>query len=251
VSGEVPIIKGVDHIYVVVPDAKAAYRVLTENLELPSIWAYASYGNFASGSVSFGNINIEVLQLSSSNHDETSPVPQLGIALRPVATKSLISELDHRRIDHSVPENFPPTQPNGAPTMWTNVSLPSISNPTRNVFTCEYHVLGMYDYSDRQAKLDYKNGGVLGVNKVKEVVIGSTRFAETIGTWKGLLEPLRTDSSGLWKFEHGPALRIKENKTETVQLVIETTKFPNDTQSQLQELIQVLPGIDVVCIETS
>ena len=55
------LVDGVDHIFIPVADASAAFVVLTEELELPVLWPFASFGTFSSGGVSVGSIKLEVV----------------------------------------------------------------------------------------------------------------------------------------------------------------------------------------------
>ena len=56
------LVDGVDHVYVPMTDASAAFAVLTEQLRLPVMWPFTSFGGFSSGGVSVGSIKLEVIE---------------------------------------------------------------------------------------------------------------------------------------------------------------------------------------------
>jgi hypothetical protein len=53
------LVDGVDHVFVPMSDASAAFAVLTERLKLPVLWPFTSFGAFSSGGVSVGSIKLE------------------------------------------------------------------------------------------------------------------------------------------------------------------------------------------------
>jgi hypothetical protein len=52
------LVDGVDHVYVPMADAKAAFAVVAEQLQLPALWPFTSFGEFSSGGVSVGSIKL-------------------------------------------------------------------------------------------------------------------------------------------------------------------------------------------------
>lgn len=167
------VVHGVGHVFVPLSDAEGAHGVLSETLALPIAWPYAAYGDFASGAVNLGNLSLELVRHSDAlpGFPARSLARVQGIALHPVATPRLLAALDHRGIPHSSPEIFTPGASAGTGAMWTNVILERLSHPATTVFTCEYHIPGMYDYDARQAFLEQCGGGTLGVTGVREIVI--------------------------------------------------------------------------------
>ena len=241
-----PIVRGVDHVYVPLSDAEAAYSVLTATLGLPIAWPYTAYGDFASGGVNLGSLNLEVL--SDSTLD--SPARVQGIALHPVATDRLVAELDHRGIAHSPTEIFPPGASKDTGAMWTNVTLERLSKPTTTVFTCEYHIPELYDYDSRQASLDEAGGGTLGVIGVQEIVISSPQPTEAIHQWQQLLDPISPRGRGYWELEHGPALRIIAGTVETVHHVVVMVRSLAAIEQSGSVLAQALHGLAIRFVQS-
>ena len=56
------LVDGVDHVYVPMADASAAFAVLADQLALPVLWPFTSFGTFSSGGVSVGSIKLEVIE---------------------------------------------------------------------------------------------------------------------------------------------------------------------------------------------
>lgn len=246
------VVRGVDHLYAPLSNAEEAYGELTETLGLPVAWPFVTYGNFASGAVNLGNLNLEVLRHSDAMPGFVAHLPThvQGIALHPVATPRLLDELDHRGIAHSPPEIFPPGASADTGAMWTNVTLESLSNPATTIFTCEYHIPGMYDYDSRQASLDECGGGTLGVTGVREIVISSPQPTEAVERWQQLLDPLSPPGPGYWEFEHGPALRIIAGTVDSVERVVVMVRSLAALEQSGNELVHALQGTPLVFVES-
>lgn len=241
------LVHGVDHVYVPLSEAEATYRVLTETLGLPIAWPYAASGDFASGGVNLGNLNLEVLTHPDAVPGISAHPPARiqGIAFHPIATSRLLTELDHRGIAHSAPDVFPPGAPPVTGAMWTNVTLERLSNPATNVFTCDYHIPGMYDYDSRQAALDERGGGTLGVTGVREIVISSPQPTEAANRWQQLMDPLPSSGPGYWKLQHGPALCIIEGTADTVDQIVVTVRSLAAIKQSGHDLVHALHGLRI------
>ena len=61
-----PLVDGVDHVYIPMADASGAFAVLTGELDLPVMWPFTSFGDFASGGVSVGSIKLEVIEANAT-----------------------------------------------------------------------------------------------------------------------------------------------------------------------------------------
>ncbi len=246
------VVHGVDHVYVPLSDAEAAYGVLIERLGLPIAWPYVAYGDFASGGVNLGSLNVEVLRHSDAVPGlmAHSPARVQGIAFHPVETSRLLAELDHRGIAHSPPEIFPPGASPDAGAMWTNVTLERLSDPATTVFTSEYHIPGVYDYDSRQASLDECGGGTLGVTGVREIVISSPQPIGAADRWQQLLDPLSPTGPGYWELEHGPALRIIAGTADAVEQVVVMVRSLAAIEQSGSDLVQALHGLAIRFVES-
>jgi hypothetical protein len=59
-----PIVRGIDHVFVVLDDVVGAHRTLAEELGLPVAWPVGDYGTLVSGGIGLGNANLELLRAS-------------------------------------------------------------------------------------------------------------------------------------------------------------------------------------------
>ena len=56
------IVRQVDHILIASSGAKELFSLLSDTFQFPVAWPMSDYGNFASGGVAVGNVNLEVLK---------------------------------------------------------------------------------------------------------------------------------------------------------------------------------------------
>jgi len=179
-----------------------------------------------------------------------SPARVQGIAFHPVATSRLLAELDHRGIAHFLPETFPPGASSDTGAMWTHVTLECLSNPATTIFTCEYHIPGVYDHDSRQASLDGCGGGTLGVTGVREILISSPQPTEAVDRWQQLLDPLSPTGPGYWELEHGRALRIIAGTADTVEQIVVMVRSLAAIQQSGSDLVQAVHGLAVRFVES-
>lgn len=59
-----------------------------------------------------------------------------------------------------------------------------------------------------KAQLAMREGGVLGLVRVKEVAVGTTQLTETSALWRKLLRPAIEETGLCWQVGDGPALRV-------------------------------------------
>ncbi|EWT04352.1 hypothetical protein N864_14175, partial [Intrasporangium chromatireducens Q5-1] len=168
-----PLVDGIDHVYVPMTEASAAFDVLSTGLGLPILWPMTSFGSFSSGGVSLGSIKLEIIESNAvtpwcaAHH----PPRIQGIALRPSSPvdDGYLTGLDERRILHSDPETF---ERDGRPG-WTNVYLVDLVGPDAGAFLCDYHLPESKDLDHRRRVLAERAGGRLGVLDAAELLIAS------------------------------------------------------------------------------
>jgi hypothetical protein len=120
-------------------------------------------------------------------------------------------------------------------TLWTNVTLRQFSDgeaadATMHVFLSEYS-LEYVNVDQRRARLRSqlaeKAGGPLGVEAVKEVVVGVTDLEAARGRWQKLLDPAPMSGPSTWQVSDGPAIRLVQARENTTQeLVITVASLP-------------------------
>jgi hypothetical protein len=212
----VPLVEGVDHVYVPVVDASTVFAGLVEELRLPVLWPFTTFGSFASGGVSIGSIKLEVLESNDvSPWSLAQDPPQVqGVAFRPARgiDDGFLAELDSRGLGHSDPEHF---ERDGRPA-WTNVYLDALVSDRAGAFVCDYHLPESKDVHRRRQLLQDCDGGRLGVLDAAELTVVTRDSEVTRRRWQALLDPLRPDPPGTWRLPLGPAVRVVEGDDERV-----------------------------------
>lgn len=211
-----PLVEGVDHVYIPVVDGSAVFAALAEQLELPVLWPFTTFGSFASGGVSVGSIKVELLEANDvspwSLPDEPPRIQ--GVAFRPSrpVDDGYLAELDRRGIGHSEPEHF---ERDGRPA-WTNVYFEGLVSDRAGAFVCDYHVPASKDVERRRRLLQDCGGGRLGVLDAAEleVLTGDTDAARR--RWQSVLDPVQPSPPSTWPLPLGPAITVTEGEAERV-----------------------------------
>jgi hypothetical protein len=222
-----PVVEGIDHVYVPMTDATAAFAALTEDLGLPVLWPFTSFGSFSSGGVSLGNIKLEVID---DNPDAPwsraqQPPRVQGIALRPArdVDEGYLAELEARRLPHSAPSHF---ERGGRPA-WTNVYFQDLVGEEAGAFVCDYHLPEPKDLDRRRQVLQACGGGRLGVVDAVELVIETRDLDAARRRWQRLFDPLQPREPLSWHLPVGPAVTLTGGEDERVgDLVLAVTSPP-------------------------
>lgn len=229
-------IRRIDHIMIRADDPAKIFGFFTEVLRLPVAWPMMSpREGVITGGVGFGNVNVEAIrfpgQKSQSGNDQL-----LGFAFEPSPLPECLAELDRRGIKYGEPRPLIATGPDGSrTTLWTNVTLPQFSDgeavdATMHVFLSEYSptYTNVDERRERlRRQLAESGGGPLGVEAVKEVVIGVTNMRVARGLWQKLLDPTPVSGASTWQVSNGPAIRLVPAKEATAQgLVITVQSLP-------------------------
>ena len=98
------------------------------------------------------------------------------------------------------------------------------------VFLVEYHYenfgerpfwseFGDHDNKRAQdlARLRANDGGALGLERVREIVVGVRDFEHARALWAKLYAPAPEVSNGVWEIDDGPALRLIESDSNSIQ----------------------------------
>lgn len=236
------ITKRVDHIMIrVVGSAyEQVFSFLTQQLELPLAWPVNDgTPGFKTGGVFAGNINMEIFQ-SGPQEKLLSPEPSqaqlYGIAFEPYDLATAVGEVDRRGMTHlplvPVPEGYPSGTMG---SMWTLLFFenllgcdlsqyevvmknakdlsPFFSEVFRNgmAFLCEYNPAFTNTTQarlTRQAELQAKKGGPLGLERTHEIVVGAKDVEAAQRYWQRLFEPVAPKRHNLWQISDGPAIRL-------------------------------------------
>jgi hypothetical protein len=222
---EAPVIRQADRILIESGDPKALFDIFSVDLQLPEAWPLAENQGYVSGGLGAGNVNLEFYRYAPRKSDaarEAAKARYSGLALEPYPLSEALPELKARGISYSSPEPYVSALPNGTQgALWTLVPLPSFSKPGVSIF--------LYEYSPAFLKVDIRrkqlgnrlilnNGGPLGIQSVREIVIAAANLEKDKTAWRRLLgEPT---PAGNWIMSAGPAIRLVQGAEDRIQKII-------------------------------
>ena len=231
-----PPIRRIDHIMIRADDPAKLYAFFTETLQLPVAWPMMSpREGVATGGVGFGNVNVEAIRFPGQK-SQPSRAQLLGFGFEPSSLAESLAELDRRGISYGERRPLIATGQDGSKnTLWTNVTLRQFSDgeaadATMHVFLSEYSPTYVNVEQRRERlrrQLAESGGGPLGVEAVKEVIVGVTDLEAARGLWQKLLDPTPLSGSRTWQVGDGPAIRLLQAGENTTQgLVISVASLP-------------------------
>ena len=231
-----PPIRRIDHIMIRADDPAKLYAFFTEILQLPVAWPMMSpREGVTTGGVGFGNVNVEAIRFPGQK-SQPSRAQLLGFGFEPSSLAECLAELDRRGISYGERRPLIATGQDGSKnTLWTNVTLRQFSDgeaadATMHVFLSEYSPAYVNVEQRRERlrrQLAESGGGPLGVEAVKEVIVGVTDLAMARGLWQKLLDPTPLSGSSTWQVGDGPAIRLLQAGENTTHgLVISVASLP-------------------------
>lgn len=235
-----PIVRQVDHIIVqtdTAANAKSLWSLFSKTLNLPIAWPPADYKGFFSGGVNAGNVNLEF----AYDQDDSPPPSSMrrqpatarfsGLGLEPEPLQQAVASLDRLGVRHGKPDAYQAQDETGKKlTLWTTVYLDELSK-NMDIFLCEYNSdLFRTDTPPRQDiqdnrryladQLKQRDGGPLGIDSVKEVVIETSNYDTTASLWGKLLNERTPPPGEALKASQGPALRLVLTGSNTIRSIV-------------------------------
>lgn len=237
-----PPVRHIDHIMIRADDPGKLFAFFSETLQLPVAWPLATRGRVTSGGVGFGSVNVEAIRFPEQ---KPSPSQLVGFGFEPSPLSECLGELDRRGIIYGELRPFVVTEQDGSKkTLFTNVTLRQFSdsdrpaNATMHIFLSEYSPMYV-NVEQRHARLRRElvesGGGPLGVDAVKEVIIGATDLKAATSLWERLLEPRRPSAPGLWQVGNGPAIRVVQAGENKLQGLVISVVSLRRAKAFLQE----------------
>jgi catechol 2,3-dioxygenase-like lactoylglutathione lyase family enzyme len=230
-----PPIRRIDHVMIRADDPAKVCAFFTEVLRLPVAWPLMSpREGVATGGVGFGNVIVEAIRFPGQK-GQSSRAQLLGLGFEPLSLAISLAELDRRGITYGERRPLSSTAQDGSKkTLWTNVTLRQFSDgeaavATMHVFLSEYSptYVNVEERRERLRKqLAESRGGPIGVEAVKEIVVGVTDLETARGLWQKLLDPTRPSESSAWQVGSGPAVRlVKANRNEIQEMVVSVSSL--------------------------
>jgi len=213
-------VKRIDHILLTPEDPRGLYDFLTQELKLPTAWAFREYEGFASGGIFFGNVNLEALVMNQDNLSTPSKIA--GMSFEPAEpTAEVVEELKRRQIAHDEPRTYEFGPEQSKIKMWTTTILKDFL-PGSVVFICEYHP-GLFNppawRNTLQKKLKEIKGGPLGIEYVKELELRVKDKEKALHKWQNLLSPHLFSLDGCFAVGDGPRLCMVESDKDYIHSI--------------------------------
>lgn len=229
-----PPIRQIDHVMIKADDPRAVFAFFTETLGLPIAWPLEERGGVVSGGVGFGNVNVEAIRFPGQRA-LPSRAQLTGFGFEPSPLRACLDELQRRGVPYGPVRPLIGTDSMGAKqTLFTNVTLLGLSDTALPVDAAMHIFLSEYspshvDVAGRRTRIGKElaasGGGLLGVESMREIVVGASDVDTMRARWQQLLSPARA-IQGAWQVGTGPAIRIvpaTENRIET--LVVRVTSL--------------------------
>src|SRR5215212_3436782 len=219
-------IRRIYHIMIRADDPAKVYAFFTEVLQLPVGWPLMSpREGVATGGVGFGNVNVEAIRFRGQT-SQPSSARLLGFGFEPSPLAASLAELDRRGITYGAPRPVIATGQDGSKTtLWTNVTVRQFSDgeaadATMHVFLSEYSPTYVNVEQRRERlrrQLAESAGGPMGVEELKQVIVGVSDLKAATTLWQRLLDPTPISGSNSWQVGDGPAIRLVQANDNTTQ----------------------------------
>jgi catechol 2,3-dioxygenase-like lactoylglutathione lyase family enzyme len=221
-------VRRVDHITIRAANPRELYAFFTETMQLPVAWPLTSpREGVVTGGVGVGNVNLEAIQFPG----QTEQQPRLlGFAFEPLSLDESLRQLTRRGFAVGARREIVGTRPNGAKgVLWTNVTLPQLSDSENPAFGTVHVFLSEYDpaYVDVEQRrerlrkqLVANGGGPLGIVDLREIVIGVRDIVAARQIWERLLQAVSSPGVNTWQVGDGPAIRLISAPQERMQSLI-------------------------------
>jgi hypothetical protein len=220
-----PIVRQVDRILIESGSPEALFKFLAADLQMPEAWPLAENRGHISGGLGGGNVTVEIYQNVQRKRVPAQKIALArfaGLALEPYPLEDALLEMKAGGIPYGSPQPTVSTLPDGTRgVVWTTVPLPAFSKSGLSIFLYEYsHAFLKVDVRRKQLgnRLTLNNGGPLGIQSVREVVLSAARFGQERAAWNRLLGP--QTSSGNWSLGTGPAIRVVSGSQDSIQKLI-------------------------------
>jgi len=212
----------IEHFFASSPKAEKLFDFFSKELELPVLWNYQAWGDFASGGVTLGNVAFEFVNYKGADSTAFN-----GIALEPRHhMEEFERELDKLGIAHDTIDNSNVLKDStGALRGWSLLTPKDVLPTDANLFICDYkNRPGVANNRKNGAnKLKEMNGGGLGVISLKEIVVGANDVKKYDSQLQKLPD-LKKNKDNLFSFNEGPSLRLQQSSKNGILKIVVTVR---------------------------
>ena len=215
-------IKKVEHFYISANNASSIFQLLSEQFALPVVWDYQDWGGFSSGGITLGNVVLELIGTAPAQNQT-----YYGIALEPnQSLRRTRPYLDSVNISYGSI---------GKAAQWNTMSLTNLLPEDINLFLCDYHDREFIALDRKKAvdELVANNGGALGIQLLKAIVIGVEAPVEFKNELEKIPGAIRKGNE--FHFSEGPSLKLIKSDTPYFALIIKV-KSMDKAKLELEKL---------------
>ena len=230
-----PLVTKVEHFYLVSDDSEKLYNFFRDELRLPVVWAFNTYGTFASGGLTLGNVVIEFVR---GGRFGPASAAFKGIAFEPaVDAEAAALELTRRGVGYGDLIPFKYTQGGQERVGWVTIDLKGFPPAGDHIFICDYKDRERVAEGRRRAssELATNGGGPLGVTSLKELVVGVKSVTEASQAWRKLLDAPGTGTDPVFAFGPGPRVRLVTADAEGIRSIVVGVKSAARARQFLSE----------------
>jgi hypothetical protein len=228
-----PVVNKIDHVPLSSTNGQQLFEFFTNIMGLPAAWPYMSYPGYSTGGVQAGNVNIETATFGAPATGATSPTATIyGIVLEPAAALSTVTPILNERGAAPAKAQVQQAPVNGKmQTVWTNVTLGSLSTKGYIVYLCAYEpsYKALLDSHKQTPPL-----GKVGVESMKQLNITATDVAATRKAWEKALAPNKMSSDGTMTIGTGPAVKIVSGPSNRITAMVLTVKSLEQAKTYFQ-----------------
>ena len=216
-----PLLTKVEHFYLVSDDSERLYNFFRDELRLPVVWAFNTYGSFASGGLTLGNVVIEFVR--GGRFGPAGAAEFKGIAFEPAGdADAAAGELKRRGVAYGDLNPFKYSQGGQERVGWVTIDLEGFAPAGAHIFICDYKDRERVAEGRRRAsnELAANGGGPLGVTSLKELVVGVKSVRGASQPWRKLLDAPETGTDPVFAFGPGPKVRLLTADMEGIQSIV-------------------------------
>lgn len=185
------------------------------SLGLVQAWRYADYGDFGSGGLRFGDLNIEILGMSDGSPEF---MPDEWATFEPISLNGLLPELDRRGISHGDLD----TQKAGEMEIYTRIPLTNMQDEHYATQLCT-------TFGPTRTVQPDAPPNRAGIVTVREVRLNVSPAMNT--RWQSLLAPL-APGTGV-NFGQGPLVTLLPADKDGVESVVVAVRNVPDAVAAL------------------